>query len=335
MVPLNNTSILLTGGTGFFGRAILRFLIDAESKNIAPPYVTLLTRSPRAFIELYPEFGQIDWICFYKGDILDPSSFPPNQNFTHLLHAAADSTNGPQLSPLERYNQIVCGTRNLLDYAIKQHVPRFLLTSSGGVYGSQPSNLEKITETCLNMPDPLFSGNAYSVAKRAAEHLCSLYADQYGLETVIARCFAFVGPDLPLAVHFAIGNFIRDALQEEQITVLGDGTSLRTYMDQRDLAEWLLTMLYRGKACEAYNVGSDEIVNISQLAHRVRDLISPGKSVKILGKSIDGQDRNRYVPNIDKARQTLGLNLRYNLEQGIICTAEAAAFKMRDSAIKS
>jgi len=74
---------------------------------------------------------------------------------------------------------------------------------------------------------------------------------------VVARCFAFVGADLPLNVHFAIGNFIRDALTADALTVSGDGTPLRTYLDQSDLAHWLFTMLERGRSGEDYNVSSD------------------------------------------------------------------------------
>ena len=137
-----------------------------------------------------------------------------------------------------------------------------------------------------------------------------------------------MGADLPLDVHFAIGNFIRDALTNQDIVVKGDGTPLRTYMDQRDLAEWLLALLANGRSGEAYNVGSDEPISISALAYRVRDLVSPGKIVSIQSKAMDSIERNRYVPCINKAKLELGLRLRYTLDQGIISTAQAAKRKM-------
>ena len=105
---------------------------------------------------------------------------------------------------MQRYDQIVEGTRNVLDFAISCNARRFLLISSGGVYGPQPAELEQIPEDYHAMSDPLDSGNVYSVAKSASEHLCALYNETYGLHTVIARCFPFVGKDLPLDAHFAI-----------------------------------------------------------------------------------------------------------------------------------
>jgi dTDP-glucose 4,6-dehydratase len=175
----------------------------------------------------------------------------------------------------------------------------------------------QIPESYCGMPDPLSMTSAYGVGKRMAEHLCYQYAHKYGLETVVARCFAFVGRDLPRGAHFAIGNFMRDALERSVVEVNGDGSPVRTYMDQRDLARWLMILITRGRAGEAYNVGSDVEITIEDLANLVRDVLAPHKPVVI--KEVGGIQghRNRYVPSIRKARQELGLTLEYSLEEAI------------------
>ncbi|MDD2048775.1 NAD-dependent epimerase/dehydratase family protein [Pseudomonas putida] len=311
-------NVLLTGGTGFFGRALLRHWLASVEAGEQVPAVTVLSRSPQGFLARYPEFAGQPWLCLHQGDILEPASLPGTGGFTHVLHAAADSTAGPKLSPLQRYTQIVDGTRHLLDYAATHRIPRFLLTSSGGVYGPQPADMDAICEHYNAIPDPLDAAHAYSVAKRCAEHLCALYQQQYGLQVVIARCFAFVGRDLPLDAHFAIGNFIRDAIAAPSITVNGDGTPVRSYMDQRDLAHWLDVLLRHGQAGQAYNVGSDVAVTIGELAHLVRDILAPQKPVRIAcGVAAAGSFRNRYVPSIHRARIELGLRLQYTLAESI------------------
>lgn len=324
---LGGASLFVTGGTGFLGRALLRYWLTLFGEGAAVPSVTILSRSTQAFLGRYPEFQDQPWLRFHTGDILDPETLPKGQNLTYVLHAAADSTLGPQIAPLLRYDQIVDGTRNMLNFALASGALRFLFISTGGVYGPQPSDIESIPEDYHGMPDPLNPANAYSVAKRVAEHLCALYQNQHGLATVIARCFAFVGPDLPLDVHFAIGNFIRDALTSEAITVDGDGSPLRTYLDQADLAHWLVTLLERGKAGEAYNVGSDEVVRIAELAHLVRNLLAPDKPVHILSAAIDTACRNRYVPDIRKAWEELGLRVTIPLVEAIRRTGMVHGWK--------
>ncbi len=134
-----------------------------------------------------------------------------------------------------------------------------------------------------------------------------------------------MGQDLPLDVHFAIGNFIRDALWAEEIIVNGDGSPLRSYLDQRDLAKWLTKLLHFGKPGEAYNVGSGTAISINDLAHLVRDIVSPSKPVRILGKPVDNAVRNRYVPDVDKIKNELGLIEAYSLEQSIRDAGNVAA----------
>jgi dTDP-glucose 4,6-dehydratase len=320
----SRSSILLTGGTGFFGKALLRHWLRSDRAQEPQAHVTLLSRDPQRFAAQNPELVAAHWLTLVQGDICDASSLPHGIAFTHILHAAAESTLGPQLTPTQRFDQIVNGTRNMLELARACGASRFLLTSSGGVYGPQPPYLERIPEDYLGMPDPLNPANAYSVAKRVAEHLCALYRHSYGLETVVARCFAFGGRDLPLAVHFAIGNFVRDALHASAITVNGDGSPTRSYMDQSDLACWLVRLLHAGHAGEAYNVGSDQTISIRDLAYRVRDLLCPGKPVNIMRTPDASTQRNRYIPDISKARSQLGLEIGVDLNTCILGTAGLA-----------
>jgi UDP-glucuronate decarboxylase len=308
--------ILLTGGTGFFGRALLRhllaFRIDPDT------HICILSRQPDRFRAAYPDLVSSGQISFVQGDIQDRGSLALNQSFTHVLHAATDSTLGPTLTPLQRFNQIVDGTRHILDLAVATGATRFLLTSSGGIYGPQPADLEALPEDWSGSPALEVPANAYCHAKRAAEHLCTLYRDAYGLQTVIARCFAFVGPDLPRDAHFAAGNFIRDALERDAITIAGDGTPLRTYLDQRDLARWLWLLLLEGLDGETFNVGSDRVISISDLAHLVRDLLAPTKTVIALSQADQKASRNRYIPSVSRIMKAHGLVPQYSLEEAIL-----------------
>jgi len=327
--------LFLTGGTGFIGKALLRYWLAEKNKpaheqSQTPASVTILSRNPQGFLAQHPEFADLPWLRLHWGDMLLPATLPApvafphtaqapaaDTPFSHILHAACDSTRGTQLAPLQRYQQITQGTRHLLEWAAAQsqhygHMSRLLYISSGAVYGAQPKRLERIPENYRGMPDPLDPNNAYGVAKRCAEHLCSLYAQQHGMEVVVARCFAFVGQDLPRNVHFAIGNFIRDALERPEITIHGDGTPLRSYMDQRDLAHWLTVLLLRGRSGQAYNVGSEDALSIAQIAIQVRNLLAPDKPICMQADD-DPLQRLRYLPDTRKAREELGLTLRYGL----------------------
>ena len=317
--------LLVTGGTGFFGRALLRHLYaEAHRTPSGRPHsfseIIVISRNTEAFASRYPSLAHAPWLRLARADVCQRETLDAllvGETVSAVLHAATDSTDSAALSPAEKLNQIVEGTRNVLEMAVRLQARRFLLTSSGGVYGPQPAEMAHMEESYCGMPDPLQMSSTYGVGKRMAEHLCFLYGDAYGLETVIARCFAFVGRDLPMDAHFAIGNFMRDAIRKPSIDVGGDGTPIRTYMDQRDLSHWLMAIMERGRPGDAYNVGSDAEITIRDLAFLVRDTLSPDKPVNINGKITEQSHRNRYVPSISKARAELGLDLKYSLEEAI------------------
>ncbi len=209
----------------------------------------------------------------------------------------------------------------MLEFARACGAAEFLYLSSGAVYGPQPEGLERIAESYGGAPDPSDPASAYGVAKRRAEDLCTLALAQHGTKIKVARLFAFVGEDLPLDSHFAIGNFIRDALARGAIEVKGDGSPVRSYLYQGDLALWLLEILQRAQAGSVYNIGSDQAVSMAQLASLVAGVVRPGTTVNIGKSRPDFAGRLRYVPAIDKAREELGLVPRVPLAEAIRRTA--------------
>ena len=103
--------------------------------------------------------------------------------------------------------------------------------------------------------------------KRAAELLVAMHHRRTGLHATVARCFAFVGPHMPLDAHFALGNFVRDAANGSVIVIKGDGTPRRSYLYPTDLVTWLFQILVHGDAVRPYNVGGPEACTLAALAH--------------------------------------------------------------------
>jgi dTDP-glucose 4,6-dehydratase len=234
-----------------------------------------------------------------------------------VIHAAADGSRiRDQQERLRMFDTIVDGTRRALEFAGHTAARRFLLTSSGSVYGRQPAALTHIDEDYAGAPDCANTGQAYGEGKRAAETLCAMYADAH-LQPTIARCFTFVGPYLPLDANFAVGNFIRDALAGGPIRISGDGTPYRSYLYAADLAVWLWTILLRGTTCRPYNVGSQQDLTIRELAQTVVRVAGARIGIEMSGRPVDGAPPLRYVPATGRAAHELGLRAVISLEQGI------------------
>ena len=311
----NGTRLLLTGGTGFFGKWLLESLLFANQDDKFHIEIFLLSRDPETFKVQYPRLGSHPAITFLKGDVTDFEL--PDIKVDYIIHAATEASaklNHEQ--PMAMVDSIISGTRNVLEFARHTNVKRMLYVSSGAIYGVQPEGLPGFPEDFLGGPDPLLPSSAYAGAKRTAELLCACYAKLYGIEIPVARCFAFVGPYLDLDAHFAIGNFIRNGLNGEDIIIKGDGKPMRSYMYTADLVIWLLHILAAGKSSTAYNVGSGEAVSIRELAGKVASFF-PGLKVEILNQ-VNPTDRNQnYVPDVSKFKREFNVKGNIGLEEAI------------------
>ncbi|MGD1092286.1 MAG: NAD-dependent epimerase/dehydratase family protein [Bryobacteraceae bacterium] len=305
----SGASIFITGGTGFFGKWLLESFIAANQRHRLNARAVVLTRDATHGISSNPA------ISFHTGDI---RSFEfPEGSFSHVIHAATPST-----GPAEMLDTIIQGTRRVLDFARCCSAKKLLFCSSGAVYGRQPPTLDRVPEDYNGAPDCLDPRSAYGEGKRAAELLCAAYERDHGIQVKIARCFAFLGPHLPLDAHFAAGNFLRDAMSGQPICIQGDGTPYRSYLYTADLMIWLWTILAKGEAGRAYNVGSEVAINIASLATTMVDVLAPGTPIQVMGAPVPGRLPERYVPCTARARSELKLEQYIDLADAIRRTAD-------------
>lgn len=296
------TKLLITGGTGFWGKNVLNTLLQDVFFIDYFDDIMILSRNVTKFKRDYPEFCSPKFTLI-EGDV---RHFECERTDIHyILHLATDASKDLNDNrPLEMMDTVINGTKHVLELAAKQtQLKRFLMASSGAVYGDIPDDIDGVKEEqwfALDFNNPI---NAYAQSKCTAEMLCQIYHQKQGLPMVIARGFAFVGDYLPQDTHFAIGNFIKQAKEEGKITIKSDGSAKRSYMDAKDLAKILLNLLIKEHLQHiVYNVGSAEGLTLKEWAYRIAQEYGD-IPVEILGAPQEGYSAGKnYVPNVDRIK---------------------------------
>ena len=316
---LKGARFFITGGTGFIGTWLLESFVWLNDHLDLDMSAVVLTRNAETFSRKVPHLAHHPSIKLLQGDIRTFTC--PEKEFSFVIHGATDASAKLNAEdPILMFDTIVEGTRRALDIAVQSGAKKFLFLSSGAVYGDQPAHISHSSESDTIGPNCSDAAAAYAEGKRAAEMLCTLYAKQHGIETKLARCFAFVGPYLPLDNHFAIGNFIRDAMAKNTIIISGDGTPYRSYLYAADLTLWLWTVLLCGQTAHPYNIGSSRALSIAELATLANTTLGGG-GIHITQQPQPGAVPKRYVPSVKRAETELGLTQTITLEQAIIKTA--------------
>jgi len=329
-LKLKGESIFVTGGTGLFGSWLIGKILEVNRRLSLGINLTILSRDPDATTKSGIERMEAGEGKYLVGDV---ESFEfIEEKFDRIIHLAATSASETYegKNQLSKFRMLSYGTERVLQFAVHCEAKHVLFTSSGIVYGDICENIIGVSEEYQGAPSTQDVNSALAQGKRSAEFLCAYYADQYDIQVSIARCFSFVGPGLPLGIHYAIGNFIQDAIGAAKITVRGDGSPVRSFLYMGDLVVWLLALLTRESGPSVYNVGSDQAITIVDLAGMIREILCPNKEIEILGDSehaVGNFSRNRYVPSIELARRELGVDVWTSLESSIKMTADHAREK--------
>ena len=314
---LRGQCVLITGGTGFVGTwlaELIAFLNDNHNFNTQ---LILLSGRANNFSAKAPHLAIRNDITLIERDIRSVVDIPIEVGW--IIHAAGNPDNRVHASdPLRTIHVIVKGTDAVLEAATRlPDLKKFLNVSSGLVYGSQPWELEAVSESFMGGLDCDSISSAYAEAKRMGETLCAVYRNQHRLPVVNVRPFAFIGPYQLLDRPWAINNFIRDSLLGGPIRILGDGETVRSYMYPSDMAWWLLRILAQGTVGTSYNVGSPHGVTLQKLAEKIAGHLPVRPEILSRLSSDKSLRRSKFVPDVSLAINALSLNINVDLDTAI------------------
>ena len=253
---------LVTGGAGFIGSNLVDYLIDRGHQVVCVDNESA---------ECNDKFYWNDKAINVKGDVTD-YKFMKNVfvGAEYVFHLAAEARLQPAIkNPIEAVYKNCVGTTTVLQCAREAGVKRVVYSSTSSGYGyNEPPNVETQPDDCLN---------PYSVSKIAAEKMCKMYSDLYGLETVVLRYFNVFGERSPTRGQYApvIGIFERQRDAGEPLTIVGDGTQRRDFIYVKDVARanYLASLMPRVREHlgEVFNVGSGVNYAVQEIADAISD----------------------------------------------------------------
>jgi nucleoside-diphosphate-sugar epimerase len=287
--------LLIIGGTGFFGKSILDLNNRSGLDQFGIKLIIIVSRDVNEFKLKFPELVNEN-VQFTSLDITNCISIPEADLIIH----AASSIDYNNYS-LGHSESIEKSTTNFCEIISKNRInSKIVYCSSGAVYGQQPVDVESMNENFpfQDVKSMAEHKRAYALAKRNSEREIWKLGRK-GFNVSIARCFSFYGKYLPKDQHFAFGNFISDAENGRTIEVKSKGLVYRSYMHADDLVNSLIRIvLLSNNVCPIFNVGSDEVIEIRELAFKIAQEYGVGVNFSELQNDLI----DRYVPNVKKLK---------------------------------
>lgn len=323
--------ILVTGGAGFIGSAVVRHII----RDTQDAVINLDKLTYAGNLESLAEVAASDRYAFEQVDICNRAEL--DRVFaTHkpdaVMHLAAESHVDRSITgPADFIETNIVGTYTLLEAAraywseldeSRKQAFRFHHISTDEVYGDLPhpdevssgSELPLFTETT-----PYAPSSPYSASKASSDHLVRAWRRTYGLPTIVTNCSNNYGP-----YHFPeklIPLMISRALADEELPVYGNGENVRDWLHVSDHCEAIDLIIHKGKVGEVYNIGGhNERTNLQVVQTILKALDKPESLIKYV-KDRPGHDR-RYAIDPTKIETELGWKPKYNFDTGIAQTIQ-------------
>ena len=303
-------NIVLTGGSGFIGSHLSKELLkNGENKLIVVD--NLLTGN----LDNIQDLLDHENATFIQHDVQDHIEIDEKVDYVFHLASAASPVAYTE-NPVNTLKAGSLGTINTLGLA-RKHGAEYFLASTSEVYGDPlvtPQN-----EEYWGNVNPNGERSMYDEAKRFAEAATATYARSYDLKTKIIRIFNTYGPNMQLNDGRVVTNLIVQALNDEDLTIYGDGSQTRSFSYVSDTVSGIIAMM-KSNHYEVFNIGNPYEMTIKELAETILKLTN-SKS-EIIYKPLPNDDPQQRRPDISKANEKLNWEPKVGLETGLSKTIE-------------
>jgi dTDP-glucose 4,6-dehydratase len=303
--------ILITGAAGFLGSHLSERLINDGHEVVGMD--NFITGNPGnlAHLSSNPRFSfirhDVSSFIFVPGDV------------DAVLHFASPASPNPKSPygyvnlPIQTMKAGALGTHNTLGVA-RANNARFLLASTSEIYGDPLEHPQR--ESYWGHVDPIGTRSVYDEAKRFAEALTMAYHRFHGIDTRIVRIFNTYGPRMHLDDGRVVPNFIQQALRGEPLTIYGDGLQTRSFCYVDDLVDGIIKLLFSNENMPV-NVGNPAEITILEFAERINKIIENKAGILFIPRERLESDPQRRRPDISRARDLLGWEPHYSLDEGL------------------
>ena len=320
MEKLRNKSFLITGASGMIGSYVanvLKVLNDDYGMNIK----NLL--NDRDENKLSEELRNDSNVTIIKQDVSE--RFNIDEPIDYIVHAASPAS--PKIMkdyPFETNVANTVGTYNTLILAKEKNVSGYLFVSSREIYGEPMDGVEVFTEDgLLGQVNPLVPRNGYAEGKKAAENMCVGIKEEYGINTKILRLAHTYGPGMSINDGRVQADFLNNVINNQDIIMKSDGSSVRTYTYISDAVNGLFKVLLSSNDI-VYNISDDKEVSIKDLANVLVSLSENSKLVMDIDNTLSKGSASfkKGILSNEKIKKELNWYPKYDIKEGFKRTIE-------------
>ena len=323
LTELYNSSVMVTGASGMIGSYFVYTLMKLNEDYDANIKIIPLIRN---LYKLDEEILSKDYVHPIVQDVTEKINY--ENDVDYIIHAASPAS--PKImkeKPVETNFANTLGTAQTLMFAKNHNTKKYLFISSREIYGAPLENQEYFTEDSFGIIDQLIPRNAYAEGKKAAENMCVGFNTEYGLDTKIVRLAHTYGPGMSVDDGRVQADFLKNLLNEEDIVLNSDGSSIRTYTYISDAISAMFKIILKSKDM-VYNVSDERNeVSIRELAETMIQIL-PEKELKLVFNIKEEDNDAGYAPfkfgllSSEKIRNELNWNAKYSVFEGFKRTLE-------------